>query len=192
MTTATKKEKAPVKPKFIRFRTVEGTVGGFVSDAFSEITSLGEEFREICDNTPDSLQNSDPYSRRDDTAGQCEGLSEPDVSNDILSEISASYSADYGKLYRGRISQSRACRASNAASAFSAAADAVRQWVEDHPAVDEDSTKAEKKEHEKMLEEKGWSADDFAEAHDQADTLISECEDIEGEIVNMEWPGMFG
>ena len=58
--------------------------------------------------------------------------------------------------------------------------------------MDEDSTKAEKKEHEKMLEEKGWSADDFAEAHDQADTLISECEDIEGEIVNMEWPGMFG
>ena len=185
-------QKKPAKPKFERFRTEEGTVSGFISDAHAEITSLGEEFREIVDNAPDSLRESDVNTRRDGTASACEGLNEPDCSNDILGELSCSTSLDMGKVYRGRQTQSRACRAGNAGSMFNAAADAVRQWVEDFPVVDEDSTKQEKKDHAAMLEANDWSADDFAEAHDQADQLISECEDCAGEIENMEWPGMFG
>jgi len=186
---AVKKE---AKPKFERFRIVEGTVSGFVGDAFSEITELGEEFREIVDNAPDGLRESDLNNRRDETASACEGLNEPSADNDILGELSASYQADYGKVYRGRISQSRACRASNAAAAFNAAADAVRQWVEDYPLLDDEATKKDKKEHADMLKANEWDADAFCEAHEAADALISECEDCASEIENMEWPGMFG
>jgi hypothetical protein len=191
MTTATK-VKAPPKPKFIRFRTVEGTVSGFIDDAFSEITDLGDEFREMYDNAPENLQQTGVNQTRDETASACESLNEPDCSNNILSELSAYYSADFGKLYRGRVAQSRACRASNCAAAFNAAAEAVRQWVDDNPPLDDDASKQEKRDHELTLAENGWDADTFSEAHDQADTLIGECEDCASEIESMEWPGMFG
>lgn len=34
------------------------------SEAIGELVSLGEEFREICDNTPDSLQSTSLYEAR--------------------------------------------------------------------------------------------------------------------------------
>jgi hypothetical protein len=180
------------KPKVERYRVEAGTVEGFISDAFGIITGLGEEFREIYDNATEGLQQTQTNQTRDETASACENLSEPTVNNTIIGEIECSASLDMGKTYRGRQTQSRACQAGNAAAMFNAAADAVRQWVEDNPVLDEDATKKEKKEHEEKLEANGWDADTFSEAHEEADTVISECEDCASEIESMEWPGMFG
>jgi len=188
MTTETK----AAKPKVERYREGKGTVGSFISDAYSEITGLGEEFREIYDNATEGLQQTQVNQTRSETADACESLSEPSVNSSILDEIECSTMLDMGKTYRGRQTQSRACRADNAASMFNAAADAVRQWVEDHPMLDDNATKQEKKDHDAMLEANGWDADAFSEAHDEADQVISECEDCASEIEGMEWPGMFG
>ncbi|HEX6824880.1 MAG TPA: hypothetical protein VF077_01080, partial [Nitrospiraceae bacterium] len=76
--------KKATTPKPIRFRTIEGTVEGFISDGFSEITGVGEEFREICDNTPENLQSTGVYESRDSTASSIEGFSEPSVDSSVL------------------------------------------------------------------------------------------------------------
>lgn len=49
MSTKQADEKKPKKETPPRFSTVEGTVESFISDGFAEITSVGEEYREIVD-----------------------------------------------------------------------------------------------------------------------------------------------
>jgi len=185
-------EKKVPKPKFERFRTVEGTVGEFIGGGFQEITELGEEFREIYDNASEGLQQTDTNQRRDATASEIEGFSEPSTSSSILEELSASYSADYGKLYRGRVSQSRACRASNAASAIRAAGEAVQAWLDENPEIDEYGDKKEQKALLARLKKQEISADDYTEAREEAETVVSECEELADEIEGLDWPGMFG
>jgi uncharacterized protein (UPF0548 family) len=50
--------------------------------------------------------------------------------NDTLGEIECSCSLSNGKVYRGRQTQSRSCRAGNGAAKLRAAAEAVREWAE--------------------------------------------------------------
>jgi hypothetical protein len=71
----TKKPKRTTKPK----PTTQLSIGATVGDAYSTLEGLGQEFRDICDSTPDSLQSTDLYDRRDTTASTIENLSEPDV-----------------------------------------------------------------------------------------------------------------
>lgn len=168
---AVPKKEARKKPE--RFTYTVGTVAEFVSGAHSEAETLGEEMREAYDNAPENLKGSDVNTRRDEAAGTLEGLSEPEV-NDILGELEASYQHDNGKLYRGRMTESRAIRAANAAAKMNAAADAVRAW------------------HEAAKKPKGVSKDDFEEAQEEAETLISECEDYASELESVDFPGMYG
>jgi predicted nuclease with TOPRIM domain len=194
--TVAKKEK---KPKVERFKDVAGTVGEFVSDGWSEISSLGEEFREICDNTSDNLQNTDLYSRRDETASAVEGLNEPSISSTILEELDCSTRIDLGKTYRGRQTQSRACRASNAAAYIRAASEAVQEWLDEHDELpDADSSdpaslkaRAEKIE-ELQTENENFNVDDYEQARSEADSLAGELSELADEIDGMDWPGMFG
>lgn len=169
-----KKEKPPV------FTVVQGTVGGFVSDAHSAMGELGDEMQEAYDNAPDSLKETDVNQRRSEAADTIEGLSEPDISSSILSELDVSYQADNGKMYRGRRSQSRNCRGANVSAAMRACADAVQQWVDDNP------------EDDGVPEGKEYSADDFAEAHGEADEVINACNEFADEMENVDFPGMFG
>lgn len=62
-----------------RAETLDTTLADMVSDAFSAITALGEEFREMYDNAPEALQGTDVNQQRDETASAVESLSEPDV-----------------------------------------------------------------------------------------------------------------
>lgn len=151
------------KVVFEKYRMVSGTVADFISNGWSEIEELGGEFREIYDNAPESLQQTDTNQRRDATASEIEGFNEPSVSNDVLGDIEATYQADNGKLYRGRISLSRSTRAANAAAQFQAAAEALRAWAEEH------------------------QEDDLG-----ADELADECEELASNIEGLDWPGMFG
>ncbi len=180
---------AASKPKFEKTKQVNSDLASVVSDCFQQITDLGDEFREIYDNAPENLQQNDVNQTRDTTASAVEGLSEPDVP-DGLGGIDVSYTEDNGKVYRGRQNQSRACRASNAAAGFRACSDALSQWLEDNPELDDDITADEKK---TFLEAHGgYDADDYQQLRDEAETLQGECDEIADEIEGMEWPGMFG
>jgi hypothetical protein len=205
---ATKEKKA--KP--VRFKPLDGTVESFISDGFSEITSIGEEFREIYDNAPDNLKETDVNSRRSEAADTIEGLSEPSVESSILGELSCTANIDMGKTYRGRQSQSRACRLSNGAGQLRAAADAINEWLGEHEevVVEEDSDQPGKwlfkigdegsdisydseEDAKEALEEKlGYNVDDYNEARTEGETLAQELEEIADEAEGVDCPGMFG
>lgn len=208
-TQTAKKPKKEVPP---RFSSREGTVADFISDGFAEITSVGEEFREIYDNAPEGLKNSSVNEARDNTASTIEGFSEPDVSSSILSELSCSTQIDNGKMYRGRQSQSRACRANNGASMLRAAADALDNWLGENSEVrveedadqegkwvyfigdDGSDTSYDTEEDAKaaLEQEIGHDMDDHNQAVEEADGLRDECNEIADEIEGLEFPGMFG
>lgn len=177
----------PAKKKFDRFRMETGTVGGFISDAWEQITGLGEEFREMYDNAPENLQQTSVNQTRDETASNIENLSEPCVNSSVLEELDCSTQLDMGKVYRGRQRQSRACQAGNAASMFRAASEAIREWQESNVSPDDDEEAAKK-----QAEELKIDFDDYKAAHDEADDLASELESLADEIDGFEFPGMFG
>ena len=202
MTTATKTS----KPKFVPFSEAKGTVADFISDGIQEAQEIGGEFREIVDNTPENLQQTALYSTRESTAETLEALDEPDYSNDILGSLACSASLSNGRMYRGRISMSRATRANNAAAKLRAAADACSQFASDYGDVewDEDATKEQRAEDAAKLREAGILLDDadaepsmndydtLREAIDAASTLEDECNSAADEIEGAEYPGMFG
>lgn len=193
--TPAKKEK---KEKPARFTMLTGTVESFISDGFSEITSVGEEFREIYDNAPENLQQTDLNQTRDETATTIEGLDEPSVSSSILEGLECSCQIDNGKMYRGRMSQSRACRAGNGVAMLRAAAEAIQEWLDNNDEMPDisDDTDAEQLEERaaflRKLEEKGWDADDYNEAREEAEDVVSTIEGIADEVDGLEFPGMFG
>jgi DNA-binding transcriptional ArsR family regulator len=199
--------------KFPKTSSHSGDLASVISDAWGQITGLGEEFREIYDNAPENLQQNDVNQQRDETASAVENLSEPDVSNTILAELTVDYTEDNGKVYRGRQSQSRACRASNASAMFRAAADAVNEWlgshgeegiVEEHAEEEgkwvyvigtdiSDETFDTEEDAKAALNDKlGYDMDDYNEAINEGEALASALEEIADEIDGMEWPGMFG
>jgi len=203
------KEKKVAPP---RFKTVEGTVEGFISDGFSEITSIGEEFREIYDNAPENLQQTDTNQRRNDAADTIEGMNEPSVESSILGELSCTSSIDMGKTYRGRQSQSRACRLSNGASQLRAAAEAITEWLDEHGEVEvheiaehpgrwtykindvavNESFDTEEDAKEAAEKELGYDLDDYEQARTEAESLPGELEEVADEAEGVDCPGMFG
>ena len=189
--------KKAATPKPVRFSTITGTVEGFISDGFSEITGVGEEFREIVDNAPDGLKESGVNITRGDTADAIDGFSEPSVDSSILGELECTTQIDNGKTYRGRQSQSRACRAANGAAQLRAAAEAIRAWLEDNdelPEADDRDAASLKQRLEKLeeLETAGIDPDDYDKAREEADELASSLDEIADEVEGLEYPGMFG
>ena len=186
------------KPKPERFTQRKGTVESFVSDGFAEIQSVGEELREAYENAPDNLKQSDVNTRRDEAASTIENLSEPSVDNSVLGELDCATQIDNGKMYRGRMSQSRTCRVSNGSARIQAAIDAINAWVDENEPLDDDVDMNDSAALEaraarlKELEEKGWDASDYAQAHEEARDLVSSLEEIVSECENLDIPGMFG
>jgi hypothetical protein len=62
---------------------VETTVADAVNTCFTMLEELAGEMRGICDNTHENLQNSDLYSRRDETASALEGIRELTVPDSV-------------------------------------------------------------------------------------------------------------
>lgn len=187
------------KPKFERTSTTTGTVESFISDGFAEIQAVGEELREAYDNAPDNLKSTSVNETRDSTAGEIEGLNEPSVDSSILGELPCATVLDNGKVYRGRQSQSRACRASNASAMIRAAAEALRAWHEEHnefdlSEADQDDPHSLRERADTLdkIAEKGYDVDEFRSALEEAEQVASELEDAADTIDNLEFPGMFG
>jgi hypothetical protein len=74
--TATKKNPPKTRER-------ELTLEDAISEAFGELTTLGEEMREAFDNTPESLQSSGVGERRGEAADALENLQEPDVPEEL-------------------------------------------------------------------------------------------------------------
>lgn len=109
----------------------EVTLADAVSEAIGEFTTLGEEFREICDNTPDSLQGSELYETRDATASTLEGIDEPSVP-ESLSEIKVTIQ-DQTPRRRG---YSRAARCEHSIYILQTCIDALHELEDNDDAYD--------------------------------------------------------
>jgi len=101
-------------------------VADAASEAIGELTALGQEFREICDNTPDSLQQTQTYQTRDETASTLEDINEPDYP-DSLKEIKVTIQ-DPRPLARG---YSRGARCAQACAILGDCCDALEAVAQD-------------------------------------------------------------
>jgi hypothetical protein len=189
------KTKKPVPDKF---KDVTGTVESFISDGYSTINEVGEELREAYDNAPENLKGSSLNETRDSTASEIEGLSEPSLDSEVLNNLGCVTTLDNGKLYRGRMSMSRATRASNGASYLKAAAEAIREWLGENDEIpsaddvnDAETLKARVTKLEE-LEQKGIDPDDYEKAREEADTVADQLESDADTAEGLEYPGAFG
>ena len=144
-------------------RTTESTVSA-ISDAISDLTSLGEECREIVDNAEGGLRETQRIQTFDETASALENLSEPDVP-EVVAELSITYSEQVSTR-KGR-GESRAVRCSNSVAVLQAAQEAVSVWLED-------------------------DANEEHADRDDVEQLANDLEEIIGEAESCEFPGMFG
>jgi hypothetical protein len=166
MATAAKKpvaaKKKPAKAPKWRSVPHKSTVGAAADDARSELTTLGEECREIVDNASEGLANTQRIQTLGETADTLEGLNEVDIPEKVQEvEVEWTEQVPYDK----RRGPSRDTRCSNAVQCLQACAEALRTWAEDAPDEEAES-----------------------EAHSTADEL----DEIAGEAESLEFPGMFG
>lgn len=103
----------------------EATIADAVSNAFSDLSSLAEECREIVDNAPPGLDQSQRIQTFDETAGQLESLNEPDVPEKFGDE-----KVTYVEQINKRRGPSRAVRCSNAVARLQAVVDHCGDWLE--------------------------------------------------------------
>lgn len=144
-------------------RSTDSTVSA-ISDAISDLTSLGEECREIVDNASENLQQTSRIQTFDETASALEGLSEPDVP-ECVAELPITYSEQISTR-KGR-GESRAVRCANSVAVLQAAQEAVAMWLEDE------------------------TNEEHAE-RDEVEQLANDIEEIIGEAEGCEFPGMYG
>jgi hypothetical protein len=116
-------EPEPKRKRSIKFVDCESHITEAVSDAFDELRELGSEFREIVDNAPDNLRDTELNQTREATADELENLDQPDVPT-TLGETVVKFALP--KRY-----QSRAVRAGNASSMLEACCRALEDIPED-------------------------------------------------------------
>jgi hypothetical protein len=85
-------EEAPEKPRRRRGKAkeVEVTLEHAVHDAFLDLADLGEECRDVVDNAPEGLNQTQRIQTLDETASELENLQEPEVSSE-LAELPVKY-----------------------------------------------------------------------------------------------------
>ena len=154
-----------------RFTT---TVEALISDAFSEIESLGEEMREAFENTPKSLQGSGAGEARGEAADTLESLhsDQPDIP-DICTEIEVYFLPP-------KDTSSRAKRASAAQDMLSSASGEIRSFIENYEEEEEEGKEGEEKEKKE--------APDL----DELESLADKLDEIGDEVGGVTFPGMYG
>ena len=187
-----------------------------VSDAFSELTTLGEECREIVDNAPEGLNQTQRIQTLDETASELENLSEPDIPGDA-GDLPISYSEAVPA--RKRMNTGRAVRRDNAVAILSRAVSALEDRIEqmredaDKLGADADDAEAELPDGTEptpvegeptpveMAVLKAPPADEASPA-DKAEKLRNDADEMEtckddiqqviDAVEGLEFPGMFG
>lgn len=129
---ATEKKKAGRRRPY-RVERRETTIGGGISDAFSEIESLAEEMRETFDNMDgNGLGATDKCQRAGEAADALESISEVEVP-ECLQDVKVAYT-ELVNVRKGR-GPSRATRLSNALNLL----EACREAAEEADLVEDDA-----------------------------------------------------
>jgi hypothetical protein len=135
-----------------------------VSDAFSELESLGEECREIVENAEGGLAETQRVQTFGDTADALENLSEPEVP-DCVTDLAFTYQEAVNK--NKRRGPSRSVRRDNAVAVIRSAMDALQEWLDDEANAEHDD-------------------------RDEVDTLQENLDSLCCDVEDLEFPGMFG
>lgn len=114
--------------KKIKFKNIDSNVAETIANAFSELTSLAEECREIVDNASEGLSQTNRIQTLETTASALEGLDEPEVPG-WIAPTKVTY-AQWENSRKGR-GLSRADRAGQAVAMLDAAIDVLEGEKED-------------------------------------------------------------
>ena len=112
---------------------VSTNVADAISTGFSMLEELGNELREVCDNTPENLQGSDKYSARDEAASTLEGLNEPEA-GEVLGAVEVKF-----ELAPPKRNQSRSSRRDEAVRYLQEALDVLQAKVDEQADDDTES-----------------------------------------------------
>lgn len=140
---------------------VETDVAG-AAGSISDLTDLGAEAREIVDNAPEGLNQTQRIQTFEETASNLEYLDEPDVP-EFLSELPVKYTIMVSK----RRGESRAVRCENATAALEAAIEVTEEFMES-------------------------CAEEQSEQREEAETFRDALREIVDTAQSCEFPGMFG
>lgn len=146
-----------------KYQQCTGTVSS-IEDAYSALEDLGNECREIVDNAPEGLNQTDRIQTFDETAGTLENMSAPDIP-ECVQDLAIGYSEAVWARKRGGISRARRCE--NAASVLQAAVGALEEWLDDEANAEHDD-------------------------RDEVESLKDQLDSDAGEAEGCEFPGMFG
>lgn len=136
---------------------VTGAVG-----SISDLMELGAEAREIVDNAPEGLNQTQRIQTFEETASNLEYLDEPDVP-ECVADLPVKYSMSVSK----RRGESRAVRCSNATTALEAAIGVVEEFIES-------------------------CTEEQSEQREEAETFRDALREIVDTAESCEFPGMFG
>lgn len=137
---------------------------GDVSSAIETLQELGNECREIVDNSGEALANTQRIQTLESTADALENINDIDIP-DCAAELTITYS-EAVPTRKGR-GASRAVRRDNAVAVLEAAKDAAQNRLDD-------------------------KSDDTSEIGDDLQAFIDEIENVVGDAEGVEFPGMFG
>jgi hypothetical protein len=151
---------------------ISTTVGAAISDGFSELLTLGEEMREICDNTPENLQSSSKYEEREAAADALENLSEPDVPESV-----ADIAVNFSIMPHKRSYVSRSDRRHEAIQYLQAAIDVLNENVEAWREAEKELVAADPDKTDPRISD--------------AEELIEEVQEAIDEGEAVEFPGMY-
>lgn len=165
------------------------TVASAVADAVSDLTSLGEECREIVDNASEGLSQTQRIQTLDETASALEDAQEPDIP-EPLSDIPVTY-VEMVQKRKGRGS-SRATRRDNAVAMLDAAVEALQGFgdaMEEAKGAVAGGTATP--DQQRMVGAVVEAADNEEDGPD-IEGLIGEIEEIKNNVEGVDFPGMYG
>lgn len=151
---------------------------------------LGEEMRSWYDNMSDNLQGGDKGSQVDEAASTLEGLDCPDIP-DGVADLDFTYTTQHKG---GKKGDPRWLRRDNEVSVMSAAASAVRGWIDEANQAIIDAGLPDDAEDESELTWKDavYTLGELKTTIEEAETFADEVEGHYGEAEGVEFPGMYG
>ncbi len=166
------------KSKYIK--TEDACIADAISSAFSQLEDLASECREVVDNAPENLRDSQRITTLGEAADALESLSEPSVP-DGLDDVRCQWQENIHPR------ASRAQRRDNATAALSA----VYSALEDHIAELDERIESGKTE-DGTTDLTQDQRDELESQKSDAEELMGEVERARDEADGVEFPGMFG
>ncbi len=165
MNTNTKK----FKPN-LRAVPVTSSIADAISGGYGDLTELRDEVRDIVDNAPEGLADSQRIQTLGETADELDNYadSEPDVPSEGIYESLKDAPAHWTENRLKSRSRSRATRRDEAVTMLQAAVDGIQQWMDDQVEAKADADVSD------------------------AQQLMGDVQEAIDSAEGVEFPGMFG